>query len=1557
MGKAKVSALYDTGADISCMALSTFREIPIHLRPKKKPVPPVRARGAGNRLLEAVGTYDFDLGFKDRTVSQQITVFRELNSGVILGMDLITDHQLTFLPSRREFRWGDPDEWYQGRCKVAQKTKIPPLTVAPVRVQLKTATGCLAGAQQTVLGQVGHSENPYLTGGPYLMQANEIGQAVMMIHNCSPVAVELDRDELIGWLENVTDCEVEEINPDYIQQLAAVQKEELRQQKNPLLPEAKKFITDNLKCGPSVPPEVQKKYLELVLKHHEVVSRHRFDLGRTDTLMHSIDLKDKSPVYVKQFQIPDAHREEVEKHVGEWLKMGVIEPTHSRYNSPLFAVKKKNGSLRLVQDFRALNNNSHIDKYSMKDVSECIGDIGRAGSTVFSTLDLTAGFWQQMLDPKSRPYTAFTVPGKGQFQWVTTPMGLLGAPASFQRLMETVVRGLNDTLVYIDDLLTHTDSHEKMLEALDRVFDRLKSHKVKINLPKCEFGSDDVAYLGFRLTKDGIKPGTDKLKAVRDTQPPSSVSEIRQFLGLCNFFRTHVKNFAQITAPLTKLTRKDCEWKGGPLPPDALKAFKELQGILVSEPVMAYPRNDRPYALITDASQGDCQKPGGFGAILAQPDDEGRLRAVAYASRRLNTNEENYTPYLLEMDAAVWAMNHFSTYLMGKQFVLYTDHKPLETLGKVHTKTYNRLQLAMQEFFFEIVYKKGSEMPADYLSRNFVDAITLDNLTIREEQAKDEDYAAMKEYLLNGTPHPNPSKRNAMALMANSCFVDDGILWKRFKRPNEPSRVLLMLPRSMRPAAIQDAHGTPLSGHDGVYKTKERLLQTYWWLAMDKDIDEHIKSCHRCQMRKKGPQTTSLLQPMPQTTEPNMRIHADLFGPLVASGRHKKYILTITDAFTKYAEIVALPDKEAATVAEALFDKWICRYGVPIEIVTDRGKEFCNQVHDELWKFLGAAHLTTTAHHPQCNSQAEVFNKTIAKYLSSFVDETTLDWEDFLAPLMFSYNTSFHRSVLNTPHFLTFGVEPRQPGILAPDIRRKFYGSSLPQEQMQRLQWARRVAQANNENATDKAEAYFNLKAEPHQFQPGQLVLLSEHNFLGKNAKLAPKWTGPHRITHLKGEKTAELKTEKGKRTVVSVDRLKPYRDPSSNFMPAELEPEELKHTDTGHPTKKSQKDHQKSQKDQQKSQRDQQKSQKDQTNQNRQKTPETFGSKHEGGYNDDFDDFDFDDEFDVAKNDFDSSSNQQPKTRRPRFQDADRGPPETEKEVLGPDTPWRRKKDEEAFHGWKTPDDHERFEFDPSLVSSLEAQETEEENEWTLIKRQRTEWKMIKGSQPEINPIKTTKRKPINQRDQLRQNRPIYWTPAEWDNIIQFGDPEGETISIDYGPWPLPAPVVPAPAPVVPAPVPVVPAPAPVVPAPVVPAPAPVVPAPNPGPALVVPIPGPPLGDARNLPTPPVEFQRFALPKPPPQLEPEFQPPRKFELKPSKMGPITGPATSAAAAAAASNVAGPSTGQPSGNTSPSLLRRIAQNYNNQNITDRTRSKVQIQGDPTKVYLPTRRTK
>jgi hypothetical protein len=193
-------------------------------------------------------------------------------------------------------------------------------------------------------------------------------------------------------------------------------------------------------------------------------------------------------VYRKQFKIPEAHQQFIEQSLEEWLKLGSIKCANSLYNSPIFCVPKKQGQgLRVVQDFRELNNHSHIDKYPMKEITECIGDIGRANSTIFSTLDLTSGFWQMQLDEKSQPLTAFTIPGKGQYHWITSPMGLLGCPASFQHLMEGVMRNISNVIVYIDDLLVHTKTHEDHLKVLEQVLECLHSHNLKINLDKCFF--------------------------------------------------------------------------------------------------------------------------------------------------------------------------------------------------------------------------------------------------------------------------------------------------------------------------------------------------------------------------------------------------------------------------------------------------------------------------------------------------------------------------------------------------------------------------------------------------------------------------------------------------------------------------------------------------------------------------------------------------------------------------------------------------------------------------------------------------------------------------------------------------------------------------------------------------------------------------------------------------------------------------------------------------------------------------------------------------------------
>jgi hypothetical protein len=343
----------------------------------------------------------------------------------------------------------------------------------------------------------------------------------------------------------------------------------------------------------------------------------------------------------------------------------------------------------------------------MKEIHECIGDIGRANSSIFTTLDLTSGFWQMILEPESQPITAFTIPSRGQMHWITSPMGLLGCPASFQRLMEQVLRGLQNILIYIDDVLIHTDTHKKLLEALEQVLMRLHQHHLKMNLDKCLFGDRQVSYLGFTLTPHGIKPGKAKLRAIKLATAPNNVKAIWSFVGLCNFFRNHIQGFAITAAPLFKLTWQD----SGYLLRTAQQAFQALQTQLCQQPTLAFPRSDQDYLLITNAYNPITDLPGGLCATLAQRGNQNQTKIISHSSRQLNENKKNYTPFLLEM-AAAWGMDNFNKYLKGSRFTLYMDPMTEQNLGNTQVKTLNRLKTAMSDHNFDIKNCQKADLPA-----------------------------------------------------------------------------------------------------------------------------------------------------------------------------------------------------------------------------------------------------------------------------------------------------------------------------------------------------------------------------------------------------------------------------------------------------------------------------------------------------------------------------------------------------------------------------------------------------------------------------------------------------------------------------------------------------------------------------------------------------------------------------------------------------------------------------------------------------------------------------
>jgi Integrase core domain/Integrase zinc binding domain len=373
-------------------------------------------------------------------------------------------------------------------------------------------------------------------------------------------------------------------------------------------------------------------------------------------------------------------------------------------------------------------------------------------------------------------------------------------------------------------------------------------------------------------------------------------------------------------------------------------------------------------------------------------------------------------------------MEVFNEYLRGKQFILFTDHKPLEKLGHLHTKTLNRLQTALLEHDFIVQYKKGTNMPADYLSRLPslpVNAMDIPNINafdpftpdLQMLQHQDQDLQAIFHFSKFQTWPDSLTKQKirVLAALAPKVFFDkQKVACIHLEDHNYP-RTALWLPERYRKEALCETHDSIFAVHNAALKSYMKLTTSYFWPNVYSHSLSHTKTCLRCQQRKTVPKKNAPLSPLPIPDSPNTRIHADLFGPMVDASRKLAYILCITDAFTKYAVVTYIPNKDTQTVAKAIFEQWFCKFGIPAQIHTDGGKEFVNKLLAELCEFLSVQHSKTTPYHPQCNSQVEVFNKTVKKYLTSYVVETTLNWDEFLPALMLAYNTSYHSTIATTP--------------------------------------------------------------------------------------------------------------------------------------------------------------------------------------------------------------------------------------------------------------------------------------------------------------------------------------------------------------------------------------------------------------------------------------------------------------------------------------------------------------------------------------------------------------
>jgi hypothetical protein len=393
------------------------------------------------------------------------------------------------------------------------------------------------------------------------------------------------------------------------------------------------------------------------------------------------------------------------------LDKDIIKPSASPWASPIVLVQKKDGTVRLCVDYHKVNSVTRKDAYPLPRIDDTLDTL--AGSCWFSTLDLVSGYWQVEVTEADQEKTAFCTP-EGLFQFKVMPFGLCNAPATFQRLMDMVLAGLqwSNCLVYLDDVIIPGRTFEEHMENLQSVLERFRNAGLMLKLTKCSFCKKQTSFLGHIVSADGVATDPSKTAKVSSWPQPTSVKEVQQFLGFANYYRRFVRDYAAIARPLHRLTERGREFLWTE---DCQVAFDSLKKSLTTSPVLAFPDLSKPFILDTDASDT------GIGAVLSQLSDDGTERVVAYASRTLSKPERRYCVTRRELLAVVYFTRHFRPYLLGRHFTLRTDHGSLTWLWNFREP---EGQLArwlerLQEYDFRIVHRPGRKHGnADGLSRS-----------------------------------------------------------------------------------------------------------------------------------------------------------------------------------------------------------------------------------------------------------------------------------------------------------------------------------------------------------------------------------------------------------------------------------------------------------------------------------------------------------------------------------------------------------------------------------------------------------------------------------------------------------------------------------------------------------------------------------------------------------------------------------------------------------------------------------------------------------------------
>eukprot|EP00253_Pinus_taeda_P012980 PITA_12980 len=769
-----------------------------------------------------------------------------------------------------------------------------------------------------------------------------------------------------------------------------------------------------------------------------------------------------APVSRAPYRMSVPELTELKMQLQELLEKKYICPSVSPWGAPVLFVRKKDGTLRMCIDYRQLNKLTVKNKYPLPRIDELFDQV--KGATIFSKIDLRSGYHQIRIKDEDIAKTAFRT-RYGHYEFVVLPFGLTNAPATFMCLMNTVFHQYLDkfVLIFIDDILIYSRNIKEHEEHLRIVLQTLREHQLYGKFSKCDFYKEQIQYLGHIITKEGIAVDPEKIKNIMEWPTPKDVADIRSFMGLAGYYWRFVEGFSRVAYPITSLQKKGKVFKWTT---DCQRSFEQLKHLLTTAPVLCVADPEKEYVVCTDASKE------GVGGVLMQ---EGKV--IAYESRKLKEHEQKYSAYDLELTAVIHALKMWRHYLVGRKFLLMTDHHSLTSYFSQPTLNARQTRWVdfLGNFDFEIKHLKGKEnRVADALSRKVHCIYEIDTRSIQQG------------YTLN-----------AAGIL---CYQ------KKIYIPNQSG---------IKEKILDENHRSPYAGHPGYQKLITSLRKEYYWPGMKMDVIEYLARCLECQQVKAEHQhPAGLLQPLPIPEWKWETITMDFITGLSKSKKTNDSIMVVVDKLSKSAHFILVQSTyRAAQIANIFMQNIFKLHGLPKVIISDRDVKFTSAFWRTLFEGLGTQLSFSTAYHPQTDGQTERVNQVVEDMLRSYVMQQPTRWEEYLHLVEFAYNNGYHSSLKMSSFEVLYGRKCRTPSSWG-GPKDKFL---LGLEMLEEMEVMVKKVRANLKMAQDRQKNFADRKRTFKEYQVGEHVYIrirARKSTLQWNAcaKLAPRFCGPFQI-------------------------------------------------------------------------------------------------------------------------------------------------------------------------------------------------------------------------------------------------------------------------------------------------------------------------------------------------------------------------------------------------------------------------------------------------------------